>query len=70
MAKRGSAIEARAKKGSSDLCYGCHGGRAWYRISYPYPRHPWKDMPEEMPDWAKTRPTASDPRYALDKKTP
>lgn len=67
---KADAIEARAKKGSSDLCYGCHGGRAWYRISYPYPRHPWKDMPDEMPDWAKSRPTASDPRYALDKKTP
>ena len=25
---------------SSESCFGCHGGRAWYRIGYPYPRHP------------------------------
>ncbi|WP_428542559.1 c-type cytochrome [Profundibacter sp.] len=48
---------------SSDTCYGCHGGRQWYRISYPYPRHPWPDMDEETPDWALERPTASDPEY-------
>lgn len=29
------AIEAAAKK-DGDVCYGCHGGRAWYAISYPY----------------------------------
>ena len=48
---------------SSDTCYGCHGGRAWYRISYPYPRHPWEDMDEETPEWALTRPTQSNPQY-------
>ena len=48
---------------SSDTCYGCHGGRQWYRISYPYPRHPWPDMDEETPDWAQGRPTESDPEY-------
>ncbi|WP_457645267.1 c-type cytochrome [Profundibacter sp.] len=48
---------------SSDTCYGCHGGRQWYRISYPYPRHPWPDMDKETPDWALARPTASDPEY-------
>ncbi len=48
---------------SSDVCYGCHGGRSWYRISFPYPRHPWPDMPEETPDWAKDRPTQSLPRF-------
>jgi len=48
---------------SSDTCYGCHGGRQWYRISYPYPRHPWPDMDTETPDWALARPTASDPEY-------
>ncbi|MEW5964648.1 MAG: hypothetical protein AB1749_13935 [Pseudomonadota bacterium] len=51
-------IEAMAKD-SSDLCFGCHGGRAWYRISYPYPRHPWPGMDKDVPDWAKSRPTAS-----------
>ena len=50
---------------SSDTCYGCHGGRQWYRISYPYPRHPWPDMDEETPDWALDRPTESDPEYQL-----
>lgn len=29
------AIEAAGKK-EGDVCYGCHGGRAWYSISYPY----------------------------------
>ena len=38
-----SAIEAAAKT-NADLCYGCHGGRSWYRITYPYPRHPWPGM--------------------------
>ena len=60
-------IERLAKEGSSDVCYGCHGGRAWYRNSYPYPRHAWPDMSEEIPDWAKDRPTQSDPRYAMEK---
>lgn len=50
---------------SSDTCYGCHGGRQWYRISYPYARHPWPDMDEETPDWALTRPTESIPQYQL-----
>lgn len=59
---KGANIEKLAKK-SSDVCYGCHGGRKWYRISYPYPRHPWPDMDEETPDWAKDRPTQSEPQY-------
>lgn len=50
---------------SSDTCYGCHGGRQWYRISYPYPRHPWEDMDEETPEWALTRSPESDPKYQL-----
>lgn len=62
-------IEEYARYGSSDLCYGCHGGRAWYRVSYPYPRHEWPDMidlvGEEIPEWAIGRPTESDPEYAL-----
>lgn len=61
------AIETAAKE-EPDVCYGCHGGRAWYRISYPYPRHPWPDMDPEVPDWAKTRPTESDRRYRLNPK--
>lgn len=61
------AIE-KAAKGSSDVCFGCHGGRQWYRISFPYPRHPWTGMPDETPDWAKDRPKTSDPRFALPQK--
>ena len=48
---------------NADSCYGCHGGRAWYRIHYPYPRHDWEGMPPEVPDWAKSRPKQSDPRF-------
>lgn len=64
---RADAIEALAKKGSSDSCYGCHGGRAWYRNSFAYPRNPWPGMDKEVPDWAKNRPTQSDARYRVNK---
>jgi hypothetical protein len=57
------AIEAAGKE-NAEVCYGCHGGRAWYRIAYPYPRHPWPNMPTAIPDWAKDRPTYSEPRFA------
>lgn len=62
-----SAIEQRAKSGSSDVCLGCHGGRAWYRISYPYPRHPWPGMDKDVPDWAKDRPSESRAEHQLKK---
>ena len=63
---KGDAIEAAAKAGSSDTCFGCHGGRSWYRISYPYPRHAWPGMDtSSVPDWAKDRPTQSDARYQI-----
>ncbi|WP_170106781.1 c-type cytochrome [Rhodovulum imhoffii] len=58
-------IEELAREGSSDTCYGCHGGRQWYSIAYPYPRSPWPMMPEGVPGWAEGRPTAPDARYAL-----
>lgn len=58
-------IERISREGSSDTCYGCHGGRSWYRIAYPYPRHAWPDMDEEVPDWATDRATASDLEFAL-----
>jgi hypothetical protein len=57
-----AAIEQAGKAGA-DACYGCHGGRAWYRIAYPYPRTPWPDMPAEVPEWAKDRPTQSEARF-------
>ena len=53
-----AAIEAEAKT-KSDACFGCHGGRSWYRNSYPYPRHPWPGMDPAVPAWAKDRPTQS-----------
>ena len=62
---KADAIEASAKSGTSDTCFGCHGGRAWYRNSYPYPRHPWPGMDKVVPDWAKDRPATSDPRYVV-----
>jgi len=55
-------IEETAQQ-DSDVCYGCHGGRAWYRISYPYPRHSWPAGGDQVPDWAKDRPTESNPRF-------
>jgi hypothetical protein len=58
-------IEQLATEGNSDVCYGCHGGRQWYRITYPYPRHPWPTMSKEVPDWAQDRPTQSDARFRL-----
>ncbi len=63
------AIEAAAKKGSSDVCFGCHGGRSWYRTSFPYPRHAWPGMDtSSVPDWAKDRPTESDAKYRISGK--
>ncbi len=56
------AIEA-AGKADSDACYGCHGGRSWYRISFPYPRHAWPGAAPTVPEWAKNRPTESEPRF-------
>jgi len=58
------AIE-QAGAQSGDSCYGCHGGRSWYRIEYPYPRHPWPGMAEAVPDWAKDRPSESKPRFLI-----
>lgn len=50
---------------NSDTCFGCHGGRSWYRTSFPYPRHPWPGSGNVVPDWAKDRPTESDYRFAI-----
>lgn len=62
-----AAIEEAGKK-DSDVCYGCHGGRQWYRIAYPYPRNYWSGMAKEIPEWAKDRPTESEPRFRLKQK--
>jgi hypothetical protein len=60
------AIEELAvKQDGGDVCFGCHGGRAWYRAAYPFPRHPWPNMPDEIPAWAKNRPTQSEARFIV-----
>lgn len=56
------AIETAGAQ-NGEVCFGCHGGRAWYRTHYPYPRHPWPGMATEVPDWAKDRPTESELRF-------
>lgn len=61
---KADAIEEAAKK-DGDVCYGCHGGRAWYRIAYPFPRHTWDGAAKEIPEWAKDRPTESNPRFLI-----
>ena len=53
---KADAIEKAAKE-NSDVCFGCHGGRQWYRIAYPYPLNSWKGMAKDIPDWAKDRTT-------------
>jgi nitrate/TMAO reductase-like tetraheme cytochrome c subunit len=61
-----ATIEDIARNGTSDSCFGCHGGRQWYRISYPYARTPWPGMDTEtVPDWAVDRPTASKPEHQI-----
>ncbi|MFC1758999.1 hypothetical protein ACFL2H_09560 [Planctomycetota bacterium] len=67
---KADAIEDLAKPTNlgGDVCYGCHGGRAWYRKGYPYPRHTYPGMdkiPVPEPAWAKKRPKHSESRYAL-----
>lgn len=59
---RADQIEALGAK-DGNVCFGCHGGRSWYRIAYPYTRHPWEGMSPDTPDWAKKRPTETDVRF-------
>jgi len=53
--------KAGAKNG--DICYGCHGARPWYRISFPFARNKWEGMAADVPAWAKNRPTTSETRF-------
>ncbi|HNI83201.1 MAG TPA: hypothetical protein PLX21_14810 [Rhodocyclaceae bacterium] len=69
------AIEAAATAGvdnqtGGDVCYGCHGGRAWYRIAYPYARNPWPGMAEGTPEWARLRPRHSESRFLTQAASP
>jgi hypothetical protein len=65
-----SAAAAKESGNGADVCLGCHGGRAWYRIAYPYARNPWPEMPEGSPDWAKDRPTHSESRFTKSEQKP
>lgn len=62
---KADAIE-KAGMDSGDSCYGCHGGRSWYRTTYPYPRHAWPGMDKDLPDWARDRPSESESRFLSD----
>lgn len=64
---KADAIEEAGKE-DGDICYGCHGGRQWYRIASPFPRHAWDGMPDTVPEWAKERPTESNPRFLIQQK--
>lgn len=57
-------IEA-AGTANGDVCYGCHGGRSWYRVAFPYPRHDWPGMAPGVPEWARDRPKSSEPRFLI-----
>lgn len=56
------AIEEAAAD-NPDVCFGCHGGRAWYRIPFPYARNPWPGTGDAVPEWAKDRPKKSEARF-------
>jgi len=56
------AIE-EAAAAEPDVCFGCHGGRSWYRIPYPYARNPWPGSGDAVPEWAKDRPKKSEARF-------
>lgn len=56
---KAKAIEEAGKK-DSDVCFGCHGGRAWYRTSFPYASHEW-------PGW-RDAPRGAKSRYTTPKK--
>lgn len=60
-------IERKAME-NPEVCYGCHGGRAWYRSSYPYPRNPWPGMPgmpEKTSDRAMPGPGKSEALFRI-----
>lgn len=60
---KAAEIEKMATEKGGDVCFGCHGGRPWYRTSFPYPRHAWPGMSPDVPEWAKQRPTESPKRF-------
>jgi hypothetical protein len=65
-----AAMAAKKNGNGADVCMGCHGGRSWYRIAYPYARNPWPEMPEGTPEWAIDRPTHSESRFIKTEQKP
>lgn len=57
------AVAGKESKTADDVCYGCHGGRSWYRIAYPYARNAWPGMDDVTPEWALQRPLHSESRF-------
>ena len=57
------AVAGKESKTADDVCYGCHGGRSWYRIAYPYARNAWPGMGDITPEWALQRPQHSESRF-------
>jgi hypothetical protein len=43
---KAAEIETLGKE-DSDVCFGCHGGRAWYNIPFPYTSTSWPGWHEE-----------------------
>jgi len=50
---KADAIE-KAGQEDSDVCFGCHGGRAWYNITFPYASHDWPGW-RDAPRGVKSR---------------
>lgn len=65
-----AAIAGKGNMTGGDICYGCHGGRPWYRIAYPYARNAWPEMPDGTPAWAQQRPKHSEPRFLKTEQKP
>ena len=58
---KADAIETEGKA-NSDVCYGCHGGRAWYRTVFPYTDKVWPgwgDPPKGAADKYPKKPATT-----------
>ena len=54
----------RPGRNNADTCYGCHGGRAWYRIAYPIRATPGRHAGRRA-GLGKGQPTQSEARFQL-----
>jgi nitrate/TMAO reductase-like tetraheme cytochrome c subunit len=55
-------IEKAGSK-NADVCYGCHGARPWYRISFPFARNKWEGMALMCPTGPRTAPPHPRPAF-------